>query len=209
MIREYLTTDVLVTHAIARRWIPILQAETKRRQAKTGVEKLAREFVRSAELEDLFIESSASFRELFFKRREDKVLERIDKARMPFLARLVAEYGSVEILLEKDGILLRRTGSEDLRYSLDSFIDVLYLPLETREKNYTFAVLLDKPVLVTFRLVEYQKREQPVIRVMARSARELGEDRVRELAYSAIVNSQIFEHVKLLVSKTLLAYSNT
>ncbi|MEM4818724.1 MAG: hypothetical protein QXQ91_00175 [Nanopusillaceae archaeon] len=203
MIREYLTTDVLVTHAIARRWIPILQAETKRRQAKTGVEKLAREFVRSAELEDLFIESSASFRELFFKRREDKVLERIDKARMPFLARLVAEYGSVEVLLEKDGILLRRTGSEDLRYSLDSFIDVLYLPLETREKNYTF--LLDKPVLVTFRLVEYQKREQPVIRVMARSARELGEDRVRELAYSAIVNSQIFEHVKLLVSKTLLA----
>lgn len=172
------------------------------------VEKLAREFVRSAELEDLFIESSASFRELFFKRREDKVLERIDRARMPFLARLVAEYGSVEILLEKDGILLRRTGSEDIRYSLDSFIDVLYLPLETREKNYTFAVLLDKPVLVTFRLVEYQKREQPVIRVMARSARELGEDRVRELAYSAIVNSQIFEHVKLLVSKTLLAYGD-
>jgi len=136
-------------------------------------------------LEDLFIEESFSIREAFFT--DGRLIKNVDKSRYPYFALLVAKYGRVEARMVGGNVHVEPV------LNLDAIETVWYLPVDSKDKTYTYIVLLDDgPHEVTFTATADNELHKVVARLI--SKRPVPEEQVRERAKAVIFDHPLFAY---------------
>jgi hypothetical protein len=103
----------------------------------------------SARDEELFIEVSMTWRDFFYVKKSGKFIDRLDASRMPIAAYLAYAKGPGAY----------RPGD----FQMDSFVSVLYLPIETTGAEKTF-LLYDSAIWrISFAATADPKTEKVVI----------------------------------------------
>ncbi|MGC9227712.1 MAG: hypothetical protein ACP5HY_10580, partial [Caldivirga sp.] len=152
---------------------------------------LSRGFVTGAGLGDLFIEYSITFRDLLYT-HEGKPIRVIDKSRFPALAYLTLIHNGVTVSL-RDGSI----NGEPIR--LSDFIDVLYLPIDTRGDSKAFILLInDEPTMVKVNLTLDSRSGRIRGRLMGRSIVDRG--LIEDVTLRVIRESGLFSHLTSLGS---------
>jgi DNA polymerase I len=108
----------------------------------------------SARDEELFIEVSITWRDFFYVKKSGKFIDKLDASRMPIAAYLAYSKGPGEY----------RPGS----FTLDDFISVLYLPIETTGADKSFLLYDSGLWRVSFSAVADPKTEKVIIKKVAK-----------------------------------------
>jgi DNA polymerase I len=121
---------VLKGAALALRRMPlalrIRGTEWVKEMIKTRSPSVAFRLLESAPDEELFIETSMTWREFFYVKKSVKFIDKIDASRLPIAAYLAYSRGS--------------GGYEPEDFPLDDFVSVLYLPFETTGADKSFLI---------------------------------------------------------------------
>ena len=173
-----------------RDWVrAILRGEAR-------LDDLIREFINRASLEDLFIEESMMYRELLYT-NENTPIKSIDRSRFPILAGLALEWYLRDGKPVNIDLNAREINGKPI--DLDSFIDVLYLPVDTqgRVKSFIILPLGGKPQFVR---VSISTRggargiSNVIVNVTQRPV-EVSEAEVKRRATRVIKESGLFSHL--------------
>jgi DNA polymerase elongation subunit (family B) len=180
---------VLKGAALALRRMPLALRVRGTEWVKKIVElhlpSLVYKLLESAPDEELFIETSMTWRDFFYVKRSDKFIDRLDTSRLPIAAYLAYSRGPGEYRPEE--------------FPLDDFVSVLYLPIETTSGNKSFLIYDSRIWRVSFFAVADPKTEKVVVR----RATKRQVDRQDALEVSKRVASE-YPVVKFLSQSTLL-----
>ena len=149
---------VLKGAALALRRIPlalrIRGTEWVKEMIKARSPSVAFRLLESAPDEELFIETSITWREFFYVKKSNKFIERLDASRLPIVAYLAYAKGRGEY----------RPGD----FPLDDFVSVLYLPVETTGTDKSFLIYDGGLWRVTFLAVADPKMRRVTIKKVAK-----------------------------------------
>jgi DNA polymerase I len=108
----------------------------------------------SARDKELFIETSMTWREFFYVKKSGKLIDRLDASRMPVAAYLAYAKGPGEYRPDN--------------FSLDDFVSVLYLPVETTGVDKSFFIYDRGVWRVSFQAVADSKLKKVIIRKVSK-----------------------------------------